>query len=353
MRKRTYKILFYFTLILILAATVLKIINIHNNTKNSESDSLVSLEYIDAKSYIVLDVKSKRILDGKNIDSLVLPASTTKILTCLTVLNNFNLDEYITITKEMINVEGSKIYLKEKDVISVENLLYGLMLNSGNDASLALAIGLTGSVDNFVKLMNDECKIIGMTNSTFENPNGLDTFNKNYTTAYDMAILMANALKNESFRKITSCKEKTVKLESGNNLYFNNKHKLIHTNDLTTGGKTGYTKKAGRTLVTSFKQDDFEIVVCTFDASNDWEIHKDLANKVFNKYHQEKLIKKYNIYEKTNRNIKINNKDLLFPLTDNEQKDQFYVIIKELDKKLVIKYYKEEEQVGYLEVLYD
>lgn len=303
--------------------------------------------YVDAESYVVMDATTHRVLDGRNIHSKMLPASITKILTCITVLNNFSIDDLILITQEMTNIDGSRIYLEVGDVVTVEDLLYGLMLSSGNDASIALALGLTGSIDNFTYLMNEQCKIIGMKNSTFENPNGLDEETKNYTTAYDMGLLMSYCLQNPTFRKITSTKEYKTTIISGKNMYFHNKHKLIQNNSLVTGGKTGYTKKAGRTLVSSFKKDTFEIVICTMNSSNDWEAHEQLANKAFNDFDQISIISLFAL----NNNLinygkySITNKDLLFPLRKDENKKDFKIKLNLIEKDVIIKYYKEEELI--------
>lgn len=312
-----------------------------------KNDITVSNIYVDAESYVVMDTITNRVLDGRNIDKKMLPASITKILTCITVINNFALDQYIKINYDMINIDGSRIYLEANDVISVKDLLYGLMLSSGNDASLALAIGLTGSVHNFAYLMNEQCKIIGMKNSTFENPNGLDESSKNYTTAYDMGLLMSYSMKNPTFRKITSTKEYVATLPTDKKLYFHNKHKLIQNNDLVTGGKTGYTKKAGRTLVSTFKKDNFEIAICTMNSHNDWEAHEQLATKAFNNYSQKQITSLFTI----NNNLigygkySITSKDLLFPIRNDENKKDFEIKLTLIDNDVIIKYYKEEELI--------
>lgn len=323
----------------------LVILMIISSCQKISVDSEVANLYVNAKSYIVLDTTSKRVLEGNNIHKRILPASTTKILTCLTVLNYFDINNYVVITNEMLNTVGSKIYLEVGDIISIKDLLYGLMLNSGNDASTTLAISLAGSIDNFVYLMNEECKRIGMFNSTFENPSGLDESTKNYTTAYDMSLLMKAALENDTFRKITSTKEYQASLLNGRKLYFNNKHRLVHTNDYVTGGKTGYTKKAGRTLLTSFKQQEFEIVVATFDCSNDWEVHTNLAKKIFSSYELQKLTNKYQINKIVSVG-KIDINKLLFPIHKCEDRNDFNIMISNYNNEVILSYYKEEEKIG-------
>lgn len=338
------KVVKLFNLFLIIIVIILS-----SSCKKQKLD-IETLNYVvDAKSYIVMDQISGRVLEGGNINKRILPASTTKILTCLTTLNYFDINSYLVITKEMIDIDGSKIYLEVGDIIRVKDLLYGLMLNSGNDAGRALAIGLAGSVDNFVYLMNEECKRIGMVNSTFENPTGLDENSKNYTTAYDMALLMKDALNNQTFRQITKTKEYQAKLLNDKKLYFSNKHKLVHTNDYVTGGKTGYTKQAGRTLITSYRQKDFEIVVATFDCSNDWIIHNELAKSTFNSFVQTNLVNKFEVIKTTKIN-KFDKKLLLFPLEINEEKEEFSLKYEKMENVVYLNYYQNNERIAQVKI---
>lgn len=236
---------------------------------------------VNATSCIVMNCENNEVLYSQNIYQVLLPASITKILTCITVLEHYPLDDIIIINNEINQCTGSKIYLRPGYVVTVKDLLYGLMLNSGNDAALALALHLSNNTNDFMILMNSMAKKIGMKNSLFHNPSGLDEETKNYTTAYDMALLMSYALKNEAFREIANCREYCPQIISGERLYFHHKHRLVHTNKFVTGGKTGYTKLAGRTLVTSFKKNNQEIVIVTFKSSDDWHIHSELANRTF------------------------------------------------------------------------
>lgn len=258
-----------------------------NNYLEQTTEVISSINYprsVNAKSCIVLDANTNEVLYAQNIHERLLPASITKILTCITVLEHYPLDDVVIINNAINQCTGSKIYLMPGYVITVKDLLYGLMLNSGNDAALALALHLSNNEDDFMVLMNATAKKIGMKNSVFLNPSGLDEETKNYTTAYDMAILMSYALKNQTFRTIASCREYCPEIISGERLYFHHKHRLVHTNSLVTGGKTGYTKLAGRTLVTSFQKEDNEIVIVTFKSGDDWRIHTDLANRTFSSF---------------------------------------------------------------------
>lgn len=237
--------------------------------------------YVDAESCIVMNDKNE-ILYSKNIHNKLLPASITKILTCITAIENIPLDNYVYITYDMVNTIGSKIYLQVGDYIKLEDLLYGLMLSSGNDAANAIALSYSNNMSDFIYLMNKLANKIGMTNSTFNNPSGLDSINSNYTTAYDMALLTNYALKNEAFCKIFGAKNHIANIND-RKLYFRHKHRLIHTLDEFIGGKTGYTEKAGRTLVSSFEIDDEIYTVVTFNSHNDWQIHANFKESIKSK----------------------------------------------------------------------
>jgi len=163
--------------------------------------------YVDAESYVLIEKESLRVLDGKNIDKQLLTASICKIMTCIVAIEKSDLEKEFIVTKDVISQVGSSIYLKEGEKIKLIDLLYGLMLRSGNDAAYMIAKSISGDVEKFVMLMNDKAKKIGMKHSYFSNPSGLDDINYNYSTAYDMAILMAYCLNNEVFSKITNSKE--------------------------------------------------------------------------------------------------------------------------------------------------
>lgn len=296
-----------------------------------------------AKSYIAMETNTHRVLSASNEKARMLPASITKILTCITCIENYNLNDIIVVSDLVNQCEGSSIYLKVGDVITVKDLLYGLMLCSGNDAATVLAYHLSGNVSDFIYLMNRTAKKIGMNDSTFENPSGLDTTTKNYTTAYDMALLMSYAMNNTVFREITSTKNYVANLLDNKKMYFSNKHRLIK-GDVAIGGKTGYTKLAGRTLVSVFEKDDMEIVIVTLGCGNDWEFHQNLAKECFNTYHNKQIISKFELYfkMKKNKNYFVKKADLLVPIAYCEKID--YRVINNNDN-LVIQYLKQEEVI--------
>lgn len=248
--------------------------------------------YVNASSAILIEKDTKRILYEKNIDERMLTASIAKILTAITVIENCDLNKWAIVEEDTINQVGSSIYLKLNDKVKIIDLLYGMILRSGNDAAYLLAKTTSGSIDKFIYLMNETAKKIGMTSSTFSNPSGLDEENNNYSTAYDMAILMAYALNNEVFSEITSSKSYTSKTYEGNLLHFVNKHKLVLNLDYVTGGKTGYTKKAKRTLVTSAKKEDMELICVTFNCGDDWNVHQKLFDYGFNNYEMKTIVRR-------------------------------------------------------------
>ncbi len=274
------KILVYLSLLMyaLIVVAIVKVKSFEELPTISVINNNVAIDFsVTAESCIVIDAKLNAVLYEKNAYKQMLPASITKILTAITSIENYPLDDYVHINNEIANQVGSKIYLKNNDLISVSDLLYGLILSSGNDCAMALAMHYSGKEEDFIKLMNDVAQKAGCKNSYFQNASGLDETNENHTTAYDMALITSYALKNVCFREIFSTKNKNITL-SDRTLYLHHKHRLIHSSNLITGGKTGYTKKAGRTLVSSFSDGQNEIIVVTLDAYNDWEIHKKFAS---------------------------------------------------------------------------
>ncbi len=277
---------------------------------------------IQASSYILMEKESKRVLSEKNMNERYLTASIAKIMTAIVTIENCdNLEKYVEVGLDTIRQEGSSIYLKEGDKVKIIDLLYGLLLRSGNDAAYLLAKTVGSSIDNFAILMNQMAKKVGMISSTFNNPSGLDSESFNYSTAYDMALLMAYALNNKIFAKITSTKSYSSKTYLGNTLYFVNKHKLVHNLDYVTGGKTGYTKNAKRTLVTSAKKNGMELIVVTFNCGDDWNAHQKLFDYGFNNFKMKTILRKQ-IIDLNNQYydvIPFLPQDLRYPLKDNEK----------------------------------
>lgn len=268
---------------------------------------------ISANAYIVMDMDSGRVLEGTNIDKQSLIASTTKILTAITAIEYGDLESTVRINQDILSAYGSGIYVQIGEKLKLDDLLYGLMLRSGNDAALAIASAVGGSKENFVFLMNEKAKSIGMKNSTFVNPSGLEENDgsANMSTVYDMALLTKYAMQNEDYRRIVSTKEIIVK-SSMKTYKWINKNKLLRSYSYCTGGKTGFTQKARRTLVTTASKDNMNLIVVTFNDGNDFTDHKDLYEKYFSTYKNVKVIDKNTDY---GENIKL--------------KNDFYLVIKE------------------------
>lgn len=209
---------------------------------------------------IVMEATTCRVLGGSNIHARLPMASTTKAMTALVAIQSCNLDSKVTIPKAAVGIEGSSIYLREGEKLTVRELLYGLMLRSGNDAATAIAIHAGGSVDGFVKMMNDKAAALGLKNTHFTNPHGLHNPN-HYTSAYDLAIISSVGITNPTFREI--CGTKRIRIsgdseESIRDLY--NKNKILSLYGGGNGIKTGYTKDAGRCLIASSVRDDMQVV---------------------------------------------------------------------------------------------
>lgn len=232
------------------------------------------------KSYIVLDASTNKVMEGKEINLIRSVASVSKIMTAIVAIEEGNLDKEVEITSEDIDTYGSSIYLQVGDKITLLDLVYGLMLRSGNDAAKTIARVVAGNVENFASLMNEKAIEIGMKNSTFTNPSGLDVNETgNLSTSYDLAILMSYAIKNETFLQISGSKE--YKSNKGT---WTNKNKLLRNYEKTIAGKTGFTYKAKRTLVTAAREDETTFVVVTLDCGNDFNFHKFLYERNFSKY---------------------------------------------------------------------
>lgn len=227
------------------------------NSIEASSQDISSLS-INARSCIVLDRASKRILYGKNENNKVKMASTTKIMTATIIIENCDLNQTVEISKKAAGTGGSRLGLKTGDKITIRDLLYGLMLSSGNDAAVALAENCSGSIQNFCNLMNKKAEELGLNNSHFETPHGLDSDN-HYTTAYELALLSDYALKNEIFLNIVSTKNYTVKI-NGYSKNLSNTNELLGNLLGVYGIKTGFTNGANRCLVTACKRDNIDII---------------------------------------------------------------------------------------------
>lgn len=279
---------------------------------------------ISASSYIVMDTDNNRVLEGSNINKRSLIASITKIMTSMVVIDMTNVNKTVTIGDEVLKSFGSGIYVSVGEKISVINLLYGLMLRSGNDAAIALAYYTAGNMDNFAYLMNNKAKDIGMNNTTFVNSSGLEDGDKaNYSTVYDMALLSGYAINNSLYKQIVGTKEITVKTDLKTYVW-HNKNKLLSSYKYCIGGKTGFTEKARRTLVTNASSDGVNLTVVTFNDGNDFGDHKDLYEKYFD------VLKEYEILSEGPIKTKYDNTYISRSFKMSLTKDEYKKLKKEI-----------------------
>ncbi|MBE1554078.1 D-alanyl-D-alanine carboxypeptidase family protein [Sporosarcina limicola] len=234
------------------------------------------------QAWAVIDADTGRLLDGAN-ENIRLPiASLTKIWTALTYIESGTPSGDVLISPQAASAEGSSLYLKQGLTIHSDALLYGLMLRSGNDAAHALAEHAGGSSEGFVELMNTKALYYGLNDTVFTNPSGLHD-DRHLSTAYETALIMHYAMKNDKFREIATTK-KHVYRGAEQTFSWRNKHRLLHSDSNAIAGKTGFTKAAGRTLVTYFEKEGKKVIVVTLNDGDDWNTHRQLADKVFSSY---------------------------------------------------------------------
>ena len=233
---------------------------------------------VSAHSAILMDADTGQVLYEKNAQEKSLIASTTKIMTALVVLEQGALDEVVTVPQAAVGIEGSSMYLKAGEELTVRQLLYGMMLSSGNDAAVALALYTDGSIEAFAQRMNDKAQALGLQHTSFANPNGLDS-EENYSTAYDLAKITQAALNTPGFIEIVSAKT----IQCGGH-YLVNHNKLLWQYEGALGVKTGYTKKAGRILVGAAEQKGRRLISVTINAPDDWQDHKAMLDEGFSRY---------------------------------------------------------------------
>ena len=239
---------------------------------------------VSAKSAILMEAEGRTVLYQQNAFVRMPMASTTKIMTALVVIESGNVKRTVSIPKEATGIEGSSVYLYPEEQLTVEELLYALLLESANDAATALAIAVAGSVEAFAARMNQKAEALGLTATHFVNPHGLDD-DEHYTTAYDLAVLTAYALENETFRTICATARKTIPLkgDEGTRVLVNH-NKMLTRYEGAMGVKTGFTKKSGRCLVSAAERDGLTLIAVTLSAPDDWNDHAALLDFGFSNY---------------------------------------------------------------------
>ena len=299
---------------------------------------MLNINVFASTSTIVMYTNTGRVLYQNNAYEKRLIASTTKIMTFVVAYEYARdyLDLEIEAGNEILKMYGTSIYLSLHEKMKLRDLLYGLMLRSGNDAAIVIANFVGGSEEGFVKLMNKKARFIGMNNTTFSNPHGLDEETKNYSTAYDMAKLSAYANKIDFYREVTSTKYRDVKTDI-KSYSWTNRNKLVFTYPNFISGKTGYTPKAGKTFVSTASNNNLELTVVSLNDSDHYLNHINLYNKMFSKYHNYLLVSK-DSFNSEHDNYYIKN-DIYYPLTQEEKenvKNKLIINDKEDINKLVI-----------------
>lgn len=310
-----------------------------------------------ALSTVVMEVNSGRILYSRDADSKRLIASITKIMTCIVTLENSSLEKVVTVGDEVLEMYGTNIYIEVSEKISIKDLLYGLMLRSGNDAAVVLAKNVFGSEEKFVMEMNKKAKELGMKNTKFSNPHGLDEDTKNYSTARDMAILSKYAYQNKIYREIVGTKKYSCKTNFKSYLWYN-RMSLINNYKSCIGGKNGYTPSAGKTLVSLASEDDMVLSIVTLKDADLYNNHENMYKKYFNEY------KLYTIIDKNNFIIDSNfidsevyiKESFKYPLSEDELSSVSTVVkinnnYNEDEKivgKIIIKF--KEEEIGNIDI---
>ena len=299
-----------------------------------------------AKSVVVMDMDSGRVLYESNESKKSLIASITKVMTCIIVLEKGNLNDIVTVGDEILSMYGTNIYLEVGEKISVLDLLYGLMLRSGNDSAVVLAKYISGNEEEFVKLMNSYASKLGMNDTIFSNSHGLDDDTKNYSTAKDMSKLMKYAYSNSDYLKIINTKKYKCKSNIKSYLWYN-RVSILDDYRYSLGGKNGYTPAAGKTLISYAKKDDVTLGIVTLDDGDIYNSQIKLFNEYFDKYSKYKIIDKDNFYIDKN-----------FFKDEIYIKEDFYYLLAsdELDKiTTLISIYNDEslEVVGNISIKLD
>ena len=250
---------------------------------SGETESMPVFATASAQSYVLMDADTGEVLSSSQKDMPLPMASTTKIMTALLAVESGRLGDLVTVPRDAVGTEGSSVYLIAGEKILLSDLVYALLLESANDAAVTIAYHLSGDIPTFCEAMNAKAKDLGMAHTHFVNPHGLPA-EGHVASATDLANLMRNALKNEAFSEICSTKQKTIPAPEGKTRYLSNHNRLLKTYPSCIAGKTGYTKSAGRCLVTAARQNGKTLVCATLSDPHDWQDHKALFEYGFSLY---------------------------------------------------------------------
>ena len=310
--------------------------------------------YAKATSTIAMDLDTGRVLYSNNINEKRLIASITKVLTAIIVLETTDIEKEVEVGTEVLKMYGTNIYIESGEKITIKDLLYGLLLRSGNDAAVTLAVATAGSEEKFVELMNQKAKEIGMKNSTFKNPHGLDEDTKNYSTAYDMALLSKYAYKNKTYRQISSTKKYETTTINKTYLWYN-RNRLLNNYKYCTGGKNGYTPSAGKTLITTAKKNNLNLTIVTLNDDSKYETHQKLYEQLFAEYENYKIVDKnsFDVKSKNEDEILYLKKSFSYPLTKKEiSKVKTLVTFTDYSKNTAgaITIYLGDKKIGQLDI---
>ena len=289
----THKISFK-TRILCYVLMIMSVLGFVNVLYNIKSSKVLDLQALAPYRSMCVISEDGQVLNQYNKDQQLAMASTTKIVTAIVTIENCDdLDEIITVDDKSVGIEGTSIYLRKKEQMSIRNLLYGLILASGNDAAMALACAIGGTEENFVEMMNKFALDLDLKNTHFANPHGLDA-KGHYTSTYDLAVITNYALDNPVFKEIVSTKTKILNEGEPNVRYLRNKNRLLFSQDGCVGVKTGFTDNAGRCLVNACERNGFRVVSVVFNCGPMFEECDKLTEQVYNEYVVKTFVEPYN-----------------------------------------------------------
>lgn len=244
---------------------------------------------VSAQGAVLIDAYDDTVLMAQLANTRLPMASTTKIMTAIVAIENCDINKKVKVSDEAIGVEGSSIYLQKGEILKMEDLIYALMLESANDAAVAIAVEVAGSVEKFADMMNKKAEELGLKDTHFMNPHGLD-HEEHYTTAFELAKIASYGLKNEQFKKIVSTKKYITQNSEGNYRAFFNHNRMLRVYNGAIGVKTGYTKRTGRCLVSAAERDGLMLVAVTLNDPNDWRDHRNMLDFGFDNYKRIKVI---------------------------------------------------------------